>query len=899
MNKKIFLAVTVTALAALVFVSGCRLEINDPVREFPIVRPYISEHPKSASFNVQSPTYAAWDELKVVVQGWVAADGVISYQWYTFEDFEEYCTEPVGGTPIPYATGPAYFPAIEDDLPGKVYYYYVVVTNDYPDATDEKRASIQSDIAIISFYDNSMAPYPVITRPPANATYTIGRTASVTPLEVRATGNTLTYEWYTNTAFNIKEDTATRIDKADFASFMPEITTLKRGENYFFVKVINTVEGKPAATVILPVMITMLPSERAAAPRITQQPQNQLIFTTETARNLTVDAVSSDNGTITLQWYSVTKAAPTSPNDNVFAGETLLKSAAIDDKNFLPPLPITNGSTAYYYVKVINTNTEVIDQTKTTAELKSNIVTVKVAESGTRNTTATIAIPNPGLPGTGNDNRFQYIRGYGGMDVPWANFPNTTKADTELQYNPEWGLGYNILRIMIVPPGTTQGNYTNHEDLVLGRPAGDNQQGWEGVMYRRNGRPDYINNVKVVNDYGGYVLASPWSPPKEWKTNNSINSGGHLMPSEYVSFANYLRSFCQFMYYQGAPVYAVSIANEPNYAGGYDGCEWEPNQMRDFFLKVGQFTQGARGFGGGKSIPRVLIVNGESANNPNINNAVLNDATTRGAVDFYARHVYGAQMYTLWDNQGGYASWKDNSPYQTECWMTEHNINGANPLAFYSDSTWDYIWRYMNDIDLVIRLNNENAFVWWASKRFYSMIGDGQYDAPEGQVLPRGYGLSHFAKYTNGFTRIKFDLPSSGTLIQHGVGTVSVSVGGTGGNVNMIPVKDPEQFTNDRMDVKITAYISQDGNEISMVMYTPTQINGDGGYDLGTVKIDLFQGFDIGSVQAVKSYRTKSGGNDVLHMMEPYDVTVSSDRHSAYLTLNRSEILSVKFTRKP
>jgi hypothetical protein len=423
----------------------------------------------------------------------------------------------------------------------------------------------------------------------------------------------------------------------------------------------------------------------------------------------------------------------------------------------------------------------------------------------------------------------------------------------------------------------------------LGRdPDREDYNGWSGLVPKH--RPDYIKNVKVVNKYNGYVLASPWTPPKEWKTNNSINSGGHLITSNYKNFAYYLRSFCQFMYLQKAPVYAVSIANEPNYAGGYDGCEWTPAQMRDFFVQVGQFTQGVRGWGGGKSTSRVLIVNGESANNPDINFAVLNDTTARNSVDFFARHVYGDQTKTLWSNQ--YASWEEGSPFQTECWMTEHNINSANALAFFNDSTWDYIWRFMNDVDLVIRLNKENAFVWWASKRFYSYIGDGQSGTTDGAILPRGYGLSHYAKYSNETTRIKFEMTGNFPGAGGPIGPLDTAED-KGGKVNTAT------FSLDSLDPKIVAFESPDKSEISLVMFTPTSTSGSGGVNMGTIKIVLPDGFLIGSVKAVKSWRTKDGqGNDETHLMKPYEVTVNSDRKTAWVELNSSEILSVRFTRQ-
>jgi hypothetical protein len=200
----------------------------------------------------------------------------------------------------------------------------------------------------------------------------------------------------------------------------------------------------------------------------------------------------------------------------------------------------------------------------------------------------------------------------------------------------------------------------------------------------------------------------------------------------------------------------------------------------------------------------------------------------------------------------------------------------------------------MNDVDLVIRLNHENAFVWWASKRFYSFIGDGQYKCTESQPLPRGYGLSHYAKYSNETTRINFDI--EGTIYRGDSPTdgVAIKVGegpGLGGNVNAVPTT----FSLDALDARITAFISQDGNEISLVMFTPTDPERRGGFNLGTVKINMPEGFTIGSVQAHRSW-----GDQETQLMRPAEgeVSVSANRESAWVTLPRSNLLSVKFIRE-
>jgi len=443
------------------------------------------------------------------------------------------------------------------------------------------------------------------------------------------------------------------------------------------------------------------------------------------------------------------------------------------------------------------------------------------------------------------DVRYQYVRGFGGMYVGWGNFPRTRTSDTELMYNPETGLGLNILRIMIMP-WNTDINVTM-DQLIKGD------------------RPEYYDNVKIVNKYGGYVLASPWSPPAEWKDNKNIN-GGILLPKFYKEYANYLRAFAQNMHNNGAPIYVISIQNEPNYSASYDSCVWSNAEMRNFFLQNGRFMDGVKGFGGGKEIPSVRTMGGTSANHPNIYDAVLNDPESRALVDYVGRHTYGDRLHR-------YAKALDHPTDPKEVWMTEHNINSGNISGYPSDSTWNYVWKFLNDVDLSIRQNDESAFIWWAAKRFYSYIGDGQYGTTEGEIQPRGYAISHYAKFAKEMYR---------------VGITAEGKTGSGARLSSGYLNSGVENV-DGTTAKITAFVSPDGNAISLVMYTPTHISGTGGVDMGTIKIQLPGDFII---REAKAMRTSENNYAVWE-----DVKIAQDRNSALVNLPRGQILSVRFVK--
>jgi len=928
-------------LAAAFIFSACgELEVAEEVVLRPVITPYISVPPKSASYRVGG-TFA---DLQAQIWDWDQEDGALSYQWYIFgngavsfadfaatgagdpidevnggsgeldpEDFEESSSLGMKVHTIPLNINSL----ISSPAAGDRYYFYLEITNTDPDTTDAVQyKTIRSEIASITFSGASESLYPLISKQPVSSDYLFGRNLVIAPLSVKATapeGGTLSYQWYYDNTYSGSADPADHtpitLDPLilDHSVYTPTIDLLKPEANYFFVAVTNN-DGTntPVTLLSVPAVITMIPGQTPLEPVITAQPNDKLyLLPSVTIQPLSVAAEPLiDGGELRYQWYSHTTHRA--------SGGTAISGAT--SATYTPTFSASTAGTYYYYVVVSNFNEHVKSSAKT-ASISSRAVRIAVATPVTTpDNNATLTIQDPRNPA----NRYQYIRGYGGMDTAWANFPEQLPQDMETMYNPDWGLGYNINRIMI-NPGNTNVNISIR-DLV------------------NSHRPHYYENVKIVNKYGGYNLASPWSPPKEWKTNNSINGGGKLILAYRQQYADYLRTFARHMYDAGAPIYAISISNEPNYTAGYDGCEWEPEDMQDFYKNVSPqpYTRGIRGYGGGKELDRVLILNGESANTPYINIETLKDPVSRANIDFLARHVYGEATKTLWRVYGGtyttnpkvdnvltfggsvannFAAVSNASPPTLlkkedgtffEVWMTEHNINSANATAYPNDSTWNYLWRFMNDVDLVMRMNNENAFVWWASKRFYSMIGDGQFGTRNGAVLPRGMGLSHYAKYTIDTHRVAINLTGAfadkttpiGALegAQSAVNNTTFNLDNTALRVTAYASirsgKDNKPVTNFKLgEPDEIGFNSGEIEYLSLVMWAPTNTSGGAGKNLGTVRIDVPSGFLIGGVSAHKSKSAAS-------MFVPEPVTVNAQRTRAFVTLAPGEILSVKLTRE-
>jgi O-glycosyl hydrolase len=884
MKRKLMLALA--AIALMCAFVGCEMAVAEKKETRPIARPYISLPPASASYYTTDTA----EPLRAQVWNWDAEDGSLTYQWYKIDNMKEFIAsgegKPVDGSGGELPGGAwqngIFIQKLEYPLAnitktdGERYYYYLEITNNDPNATDSSEATVRSEIATISFAAPGKAMFPQITRQPANVSYQFGRNIVIAELSVKAKapdGGKLTYQWYHNTTgavdfaraavfaplADLIADGTTLIEGATEAAYRPTIDLLKPGKNFFFAEITNTLDATNKRTELsVPAVIEMEPGETALEPVITSQPVDGFYFTGDSIKPLVVkNEPITDGGTVSYQWYSNTR--PNATGGKAVSGET--------KDTFTPPAA---SGTNYYYAVVTNTNPSVKSSTKT-ARTNSKAVRIVVTSPGSPTPNVTFTVTDPKLPA----NRFQYIRGYGGMDVAWANFPEQTPEDMETMYNPDTGLGFNMNRIMISPANTNVN--ISIRDII------------------NSHRPNFYENVRIVNKYGGFTLASPWSPPKEWKSNNSINGGGYLIYVYRQQYADYLRSFAQHMYDAGAPIYAISISNEPNYVAGYDGCEWSPEEMRDFYKLVNPqpFTTGIRGYGGGREIPRVLTVNGESANTPYINRAALRDPEALRNIDLFGRHVYGSTTERLWDDPEMVR--EDGTKY--EVWMTEHNINSANPTAYPNDSTWNFVWRFMNDIDLVMRLNNENAFVWWASKRFYSMLGDGQFGTRDGAPLPRGYGLSHYAKYSIDTHRINVTYVAGSAALPDG-GTLNHMGRNADSQINQT------SFNLDNLSIRVTAYahilqgcdnqpIPDDPtiDYISMVMWTPTRTNGSSGINMGTIEVKLPGWFTIGGVMAHKS-------TGATNAFAPEEVQVSADRKSAFVTLGSGQMLSVKFTNQ-
>jgi O-glycosyl hydrolase len=895
---------TLLASLALLTATACDMSYEEPVTPVDAAAPQITAQPVGGSVDIDNVNTEKSFNMTIAANIG-ENEGEIKYQWYSYTRYLDY--ENHTGKIIQGAEGGAYTASFTEE---GVYNFYVIVTNYNPKATGRKNVSVRSGPATVVVNDGKNARYPVIAKQPAGGEEIfLGANMTVTPLEVTVNEDedendayrwSISYQWYE--AMSPTNDYGALIESGTTRSFNP-IGRIQEadepGDYYYFVVVSNTdydAAGRRISSVVSsPALVRVGRNPDAEVPEITQHPAGEIYFIGDTVIPLTVTAQVSDGGTLSYQWYSNTRSS----NEG---GAPIQGASGV---SYTPDINTNTAGQYYYYVIATNTNRYAANPVSYAVSKAVALVVMAPATDASKNPNAVITI--------NLNDKHQFVRGFGGQDVAWSNFPDYTMADYENMFNPD-RLGYNMLRILI-PPNNIDINETMY--LVT-----TNQ------LWPEKHRENYYEFVKLVNRYNGYVLASPWTPPMEWKTNNSTNGGGSLRTANYQDYAYYLRDFARNMHNNGAPIYVISIQNEPNYvASGYEGCEWTGAQMRNFFREVGRFTQGGRqgsngtvypgnvpGFGGGRGIPFVLTMNGESANNVNINSQVLSDISVsqtnptpaRQFVDLIGRHIYGDRDTNL---ATASAIYHPTDP--REVWMTEYNLNGNNADEYNMDSRWPWIWQFMNSIDVTIRNNHESGYIWWSLKRFYSMIGDGQYGTADHQILPRGWGMAHFAKFANETYRV--GVTYSGTLADRATALSEENIN-PGIYTNLSGVTDNTSSAPSRA-VKVMAFVRlKDGekylvnwrgrdvsmddiSEISLVMYTPTLTDNSGGHNMGIVKLQLPEGFTIRGATAMRS--TAADVGDLQNPKEPVweNVEISQDRNTAYVSLPVSQILSVRFTR--
>ena len=358
--------------------------------------------------------------------------------------------------------------------------------------------------------------------------------------------------------------------------------------------------------------------------------------------------------------------------------------------------------------------------------------------------------------------KFQTIDGFGAAVSIWGGAWSTTDTQTLV------GMGDNQLGLSIVRTGIS--------------PVSSE---W-GTQ---------VSALKTAKSYGSGVkiLASPWTAPAAWKSNNSRINGGTLLTSRYGDYANHLNSYVQYMRNQGVAIDVTSVQNEPDWHPAYDSMAWTGDTMRNFVRDYGANITNTK-----------LLVAESLGSNRSYTDPTLNDATARSHIGYVGGHIYGQE------NGPNLSAYPLAAQYGKNQWMTEWNYHQAdgNGSNIWGDPSNLAAWNETLDT-IMPSVNrtmeaNWSAYIWWYGKRYYSFIGDGEsaYGTTGGAVLKRGWAFSQYSKYVRpGYQRIDLTKSSKASPLQvtayQGDGKITlVILNRTTSAVNGAVIQAPEDVTS-------------------------------------------------------------------------------------------------------
>ncbi|MHA4949496.1 cellulose binding domain-containing protein [Micromonospora sp. SD19] len=379
--------------------------------------------------------------------------------------------------------------------------------------------------------------------------------------------------------------------------------------------------------------------------------------------------------------------------------------------------------------------------------------------------------------------RYQTVDGFGAAQSIWGSAWSTTDTQTLV------GMGANQLGLSIVRTGLS--------------PVSSE---WA----------THVNSLKTAKSYGSNVkiLASPWTAPAAWKTNNSRVNGGKLKTDYYDDYANHLNSYVQYMRGQGVTVDVTSVQNEPDWHPDYDSMDWSGTELRTFVR-----DQGAR-------VQNTKLMVAEAVNmNYTFTDPTLNDATARNNIGYIGGHLYGTE------ESGRLRPYSLAEQHNKPVWMTEWNLHAADGSGsnIWGNPANTAVWNEtLDDIMRTVHKSMEanwNAYIWWYGKRYYSFIGDGEsaYGTVAGAPLKRGYAFSQYAKYVRpGYQRVALTKSTKASPLEvtayQGDGKITlVILNRSNSAVNNAVIQAPQNVT--RAEHYLT---SQNANAASQ----PTTVNG-------------------------------------------------------------------------
>lgn len=283
---------------------------------------------------------------------------------------------------------------------------------------------------------------------------------------------------------------------------------------------------------------------------------------------------------------------------------------------------------------------------------------------------------------------YQTIRGFGGMShTTWISDLNEDNREKAFGNQPG-EMGLSILRIHLDP-----------------NPDNFNRE---------------LASAKHAIQMGAIVFATPWNAPTNVLDPNSAQS--RVLPEKYSEYVKHLNAFNTYMKNNGAPLYAISVQNEPDYG---EWTRWTSTEMLNFVKNYAQ------------DIDNLVIAPESFQFKRAYSDPLLNDANAAANFEIVGGHIYGGGLfdYPLARTKG------------KEVWMTEHLL--GSDAGEIND--WNLAMVVGKEINDCMKANF-NTYIWWYIRRYYGLITE------DGNITDKGYVISQFSKFIRpGAVRVDVD----------------------------------------------------------------------------------------------------------------------------------------------
>jgi glucuronoarabinoxylan endo-1,4-beta-xylanase len=320
----------------------------------------------------------------------------------------------------------------------------------------------------------------------------------------------------------------------------------------------------------------------------------------------------------------------------------------------------------------------------------------------------------------------QVIEGFGasgafGQAGSLMVFPEASRQKIlDLLFSQKDGIGLNIVR-----------------NLVGDGVAAPTIEPKEG-QWSWTGDTDQIWLINEAKKYGvNRFMSTVWSPPAWMKTNDSAANGGALRPEKYQAYAEYLSNYVRgYKEHYNIDIYAISLANEPDFTATYSSCRWTSLQFKDFIKSALMPVFKKDNIQAKVMMPEPMNFDESLAYD------TLKDPATAARVDIIGTHAYDFKV----------REFSQAKSTGKSIWMTEVGNNNS------VDGTLEDGLKYAKLIHDHLTVTQVNAWCYWwfvtnKERAGGALIGLGQDRTYE--VYKRLYAMGNFSRFVRpGFVRI-------------------------------------------------------------------------------------------------------------------------------------------------